>query len=99
MPALPAERLGLRPAAADQLQRLIETLARFGRVDVVGDVLIRRAAQHPGDDAPIGHRVHHRELLGDPDRVEDRDVGAEQGNLGALHNLAQRSGKDHRVGG
>ena len=80
------------------LQRLLEALARFGRVGVVGDVLVRRAAQHARHDPPAGHHVEHGELLGHADRVQDRDVGAEQRDLGPLDPLGQRAGHHHRVG-
>ena len=97
--ALPAERLGLRPGMDDEVQRFLEALPRLGRVDAIGHIFVRGSAQHAGDDAAASHRVQHRELFGDSDRIEDRDVGAEQGDLRIPHPLSERTGHDHRVRG
>jgi hypothetical protein len=64
MAALPAERLRLRPRAQDELHALVGALARLGRVQIVGQRLVGRAAQEPDDQASLRHRVEHRQLLG-----------------------------------
>ena len=85
---LPAERLGLVEALLDEQRRLLEPVARLPRVRAVGEVLVRRAAQHADAQATIEEVVEHRVLLGDADGVVDRDVGAEHPDVGVGEALA-----------
>jgi len=43
------ERLRLGPGPDDQLERFLEPVSRFGGIGGVGDVLVRRPAQHAGE--------------------------------------------------
>jgi len=97
--AEPAERPRLGPGAANQMQRLGEALARLRRIDVVGHVFVRCAAHHAGYHPPAGHRVEHRQLFGDPHRVQDRQRRPQDRDLGTADDLAQRTRHDHRVWG
>ena len=97
--AEPAKRPRLGPGAADQMQRLGEAITRFRRIDVVGHVFVRRAAHHAGNQAAAGHRVEHRELFGDPYRVQDRKSRPQDRDFGAADKLAQRTRHYHRVRG
>src|SRR5882672_10729212 len=66
--ALPAERLRLRPRSENELHALVGSLPRLRRVEVVGQVLVRRSPQQPDDQAPLGQGVAHRQLLGNAHR-------------------------------
>src|SRR5205814_373357 len=99
MTALPAEWLTLGPGAEDELPALFEAAAGLGRVDVVDEVLVRRAADEPGDETAAGQVVDHGELFSDAQRVAERHKGAQDRDSGALDALAQRRGLDGDVGG
>jgi hypothetical protein len=79
--ALPAERLRLGPAFDDQRSRFAQPLARFVRHDVVGDVFVRHAADHPGDQPPAAHHVDHGVFFRHPDRIEQWNEIAEHREL------------------
>ena len=80
--AIPLEGAGLRPGLDDQVVRLVEAVARLGRVEREGVVLGADPAHEAGDDAPAGDDVEQRDLLGHPQRmVAQRDRVAEDGDL------------------
>jgi hypothetical protein len=99
MPALPAERLRLRPRLEDQLHPFVGALARLGRIQVVGQRLVRRAAQETDDQAPLRHRIEHRDLFGHAHRIALRHDRTEQCDLDLLQVGGQeRRGDDRRRG-
>ena len=94
----PAKGLLFGPGHADNFQRLGKAGAGFGGVDIVGDVFVRRAAHQASNHPPAGQGIQHGEFLGHPKRIEDRNIGAEQRDLGVLDHLRKGAGHDHRIG-
>ena len=99
MPALPTERLRLGPGFQDQFHPLIGALSGFLGIEVVGQRFIGCAAQQSDDQAPAGHGVEHRQLLGQADRIGVRNDRAEQGDLDLVNPRREVSGGHRRRGG
>ena len=93
---LPAERLRLAPRLEDQLHALVGALARFLRVQIVAEIFVGRAAQQAEHEASGTHRVEHRQLLGDPDRVADRHDRAQQRDLDRIDLARQKRRRKRR---
>ena len=86
----------LGPGAGDDLEGLLETGAQFGQRHVVHLVFARDAAREAGDQPAVRQAVEHRQLLGQPQRLVQRQqiaVDQELQLLGAL-----RGGRRHQVG-
>ncbi len=98
MLALPAERLGRGPRLQNEIDALVGHLARLLSDIGVGQMLVWRSAQKQDDDAPLAHRVEHRNLFGDAHRIGEWQQGPQKRDLGARQNLAQRARHDERVG-
>ena len=92
---LPAERLRLGPRLEDQLHPLVGALARLLGVEVVAQIFVGRAAQQAEHKAARQHRIEHRQLLGDPDRVADRDDRAQERDLDVV-DMAREVGRRER---
>ena len=86
----------LGPRLADDLQRLVEAGARFRHGHVVDPVFARHAAGEARKDAPLRHAVNHRDFLGDPQRIVQRQQVAEHQEFELLHLPAGR--RRHHVG-
>ena len=96
VPPLPAERLRLGPRLEDQFHPLVGAFARLLRVQVVAQVLVGGATQHPDHDASRRQRIEHRQFLGDADRVADRHDRPEHRDLDLVHARGEPGGGDHR---
>ena len=96
MTALPAEGLRLGPGFEDQLHRFGGALARFGRVETVGQILAGDATQQPDPQAPRHQIVEHRQVLGDLHRVALRDDGPEDRDFDFLRMGREVGGRDGR---
>ena len=98
VPAFPAERFGLGEAGLHEQRAFLVALTRLPRIRAVGEVLVRRAAQHRDAQPSVEEVVEHRVLLGDPHRVVQRQVGAHHPDLCVLEALSGERGEEHRVG-
>src|SRR5438445_6096564 len=92
-PALVGEDL-FGPRPANDLPGLLEACARVGQRDLVDVVLARNAAGESGNDAPAGHAVEHRQLLGEAQRVVEREQVAVDQELESLGSLRGRGGQE-----
>ncbi len=88
-PGLQHDRLGL-------LEALLRLLGRDVVALVVVDV-VRRAAAQSRDDPPLGDVVEQRDLLGQADRVVQRDLRDGEADLDAAGRGGQRGGKAERI--
>ena len=82
--------LRLLPRLHDDLDRLLEARARFRHRHVVDVVFARHAAGEAGQDAAARDAVRHRQLLGDAQRIVDRQQVAEDQELELLGALRRR---------
>ena len=85
----------LGPGAGDDVVGLLEAGARFVERHVVHLVLARDAARKARDDAAVGQAIEHRQLLGQPQRLVQRQqvaVDQELQPLGALRRRRRPSG-------
>src|SRR2546423_13311361 len=60
------------PGPPDDLPRFLEARARVAQWHLVDVVLARNAAGEAGDDAAAGQAVEHRQLLGQAERIVQR---------------------------
>ncbi len=93
--ALIGEHL-LGPGARDDVVGLLEARARLGQRHIVNLVLARDAAREARDQPAVRQAVEHRQLLGKPQRLVQRQqiaVDQQFQLLGAL-----RGGRRHQVG-
>ena len=81
MAALPAKGLRLGPGLEDQFHAFGRALARFRRIEAIGQVFVGRSAQQPDDEAPLRQIVEHRQFFGDLHRVALRDDWAKHRDL------------------
>ncbi len=88
--ALEAEDV-LRPGAAQDLVALLEAGAGLAHRNTLGAVFPRGAAGDPGDQPPVGEAVEHGQLLGQPQRLVQRQEVAVDQQLHPLSAL-RRSG-------
>ena len=86
----------LGPRPGDDVEGLFETGARLRQWHIVDLVLARNAAGKAGNQPPIGHAVEHRQLLGKPQRLVQRQEIAVDQQFEPLGALRRRGGQQVR---
>src|SRR5207237_2472890 len=87
-------RLGFAQRFANELRCFLSTSLRFSGLHRLVCVELRRcAAQRQYDHSSMTELIEHRDLLGDADRVGDRNQWPKQRDSGSANDLRQRAGQ------